>query len=75
MHDGAIVYDEKSPIGQIPKQARQIMFSAPKKTEEDDLAGVSALMKAIPSKIAKKPAKPKTAPAKAKKKRKKRGTR
>jgi putative ABC transport system ATP-binding protein len=50
MHDGLIVHDEKSPIGEVPKRARKVMYSSRKKTEEDDLAGVSALMKAIPGK-------------------------
>ncbi len=48
MHDGSIIHDERTAIGQVPRRARQLIFSLPKKTEEDDLAGVSALMKAIP---------------------------
>ncbi|HZM64001.1 MAG TPA: ABC transporter ATP-binding protein [Candidatus Saccharimonadales bacterium] len=49
MHDGAIVHDEQTTVGQVAKHARQ-MYSVPTKTEEDDLAGVSALMKARPHK-------------------------
>ena len=50
MHDGTIVYDEKKAIGKIPARARKIIFGQHKKSEEDDLAGVSALMKTIPDK-------------------------
>jgi putative ABC transport system ATP-binding protein len=63
MHDGSIVHDEKSAIGEVPARARKIMYTLPRKTEEDDLAGVSALMKAIPDKqkdIKKKQAKKKS---------------
>lgn len=49
MHDGAIVHDEQTAVGQVAKHARQ-MYSIPVKTEEDDLAGVSVLMKARPHK-------------------------
>lgn len=48
MHDGSIVHDELTEIGQVPIRARKIMYTLPKKTEEDDLAGVSALMNTIP---------------------------
>jgi putative ABC transport system ATP-binding protein len=54
MHDGAIIADKASKIGEIPALARKKMFSLPKTTEEDDLAGVSALMQAIPDKDQKK---------------------
>jgi hypothetical protein len=47
MHDGEIVADEPSTIGEIPDAARRSMYFMPRKTEEDDLAGVSALMQAI----------------------------
>lgn len=58
MHDGAIVHDEKTPIGDVPALARRVMYLFPRKTEEDDIAGVSALMHAIPAKTtAKKPRK------------------
>jgi putative ABC transport system ATP-binding protein len=57
MHDGAIVHDEQTAIGEIAATARKVMFTIPTKTEEDDLAGVSSLMKAIPDreKAASKP--------------------
>ncbi len=48
MHDGAIVHDEQTAIGEIAATARKVMYTIPTKTEEDDLAGVSSLMKAIP---------------------------
>ncbi len=50
MHDGSIVHEERTPIGQVPRMARRNMNLFQRKTEEDDLAGVSALMKAIPDK-------------------------
>ena len=50
MHDGAIVHDEKSAIGDVPLLARKVMYLFPRKTEEDDLAGISALMQTIPDK-------------------------
>jgi putative ABC transport system ATP-binding protein len=54
MHDGTIVYDEKTALGEVAATARRVMYSLPKKTDEDDLAGVSALMKALPQKVAKR---------------------
>lgn len=57
MHDGEIIEDINSAIGEVPDMARRLYF-IPKTTEEDDLAGISALMKALPGKIkSKKPAK------------------
>jgi hypothetical protein len=52
-----VVHDERTAIGEVPRRARQVMFMLPKKTEDDDLAGVSALMKAIPGSTAQSPAK------------------
>jgi putative ABC transport system ATP-binding protein len=46
MHDGGIIADQQSDPGEVPAMARKLYFF-PKKTEEDDLAGVSALMQAI----------------------------
>jgi putative ABC transport system ATP-binding protein len=45
MHDGAIIHDEQTEIGEVAATAKKILFTVPTKTEEDDLAGVSALMK------------------------------
>ncbi len=53
MHDGSIVHDERTPIGEVPRLARRALYLFQRKTEEDDLAGVSALMDAIPHKSAK----------------------
>lgn len=50
MHDGSIIHDEQTAIGEIAATAKRVMYMMPAKTEEDDLAGVSALMKAVPSK-------------------------
>jgi ABC-type methionine transport system ATPase subunit len=50
MHDGAVIHDEKTAFGSVAPRARQVLYTLPVKTVEDDLAGVSALMKAIPSK-------------------------
>lgn len=56
MQDGQIVHDEQSAIGSVPRRARRIMFYAPVVTEDDDLAGVSALMGALPDKESKRTA-------------------
>jgi putative ABC transport system ATP-binding protein len=48
MRDGAIVHDEQTSIGRVASTARKVLYSMPTKTEEDDLAGVSTLMKALP---------------------------
>lgn len=48
MHDGAIIHDEQTDIGEVAATAKKIMFNVPTKTEEDDLAGVSVLMKSVP---------------------------
>lgn len=48
MHDGAIVQDEQTSLGEIATTAGRVMYSAPVTTEEDDLAGVSTLMHALP---------------------------
>lgn len=56
MHDGSIIADEQSAIGEVPENARRSMYFMPRTTQEDDLAGVSALMSAIPDKEEKKKA-------------------
>lgn len=48
MHDGSIVHDERTKIGEVAPVAKRVMYGAPKTSEEDDLAGVSALMTAVP---------------------------
>jgi putative ABC transport system ATP-binding protein len=50
MHDGSIIHDEKTVLGQVASTARKVLYAVPETSEEDDLAGVSALMKALPDK-------------------------
>ncbi|PID31684.1 ABC transporter [Candidatus Saccharibacteria bacterium] len=45
MHDGEIIADEQSKIGEVPEAARRSMYFMPRRSPEDDLAGVSVLMK------------------------------
>ncbi len=71
MQDGAIKYDEKTRLGEVGRYARSVMYAVPETTMEDDLAGVSALMTALPQKDAEKPAKPKKKPAKKTRRKKK----
>lgn len=59
MHDGNIIHDEKSPVGQIPKILKRSMYFVTRKTEDDDAAGVSALMKTIPGDLNDSPGKKK----------------
>ncbi len=72
MHDGGIIHDEASTIGRVATTARKVLYTIPATREEDDLAGVSLLMKALPSKssVAKQPVikvkKPRTIKSKAK---------
>ena len=74
MHDGGIIHDEKTALGQVATTARKVLYTLPTTSEDDDMAGVSALMKALPTKSAgrtqrkpKKTAKkPKAQPKKAK---------
>ena len=61
MHDGSVVHDEETKIGEVAATARKALYSVPEKTVDDDLAGVSALMKAVPT-----PVKEKSDPAKKK---------
>lgn len=44
MHDGEVIADEHSAIGEVPEAARRSMYFMPKRTASDDLAGVSTLM-------------------------------
>lgn len=73
MRDGAVIQDEMTKVGEIAKTALKQMYSVPEKTAEDDLAGISALMKALPQKdpdtkpAAKKPRKPRKKAVKPKK--------
>lgn len=67
MRDGAIVNDEQSAIGELPETIRRRAYFVPRKTVEDDLAGVSALMQSVPDQALKTGAK--TKPTKKPKKR------
>lgn len=56
MHDGMIVGDEKTAIGHIARGVRRTYYQKHKTTDEDIVAGVSALMHRIPGKeLAAKP--------------------
>lgn len=70
MHDGAIIQDEKTAIGQVATTARRGMYAVPKMSEDDDLAGVSAIMQARPHKDT-TPVRKRKAPAKTKTSRRK----
>ncbi len=48
MRDGSIVNDEQSQVGELPETIRRRAYFVPRKTVEDDLAGVSALMESAP---------------------------
>ena len=63
MHDGTIIHDEKTALGQVAPRARKVLYTIPATSEEDDLAGVSVMMKAFPDK---NPARPKRKQAAAK---------
>lgn len=52
MHDGCIIHDEKTALGQVAATARKVLYTLTTTTEDDDLAGVSALMMALPTKPA-----------------------
>ncbi|MFI5270486.1 MAG: ABC transporter ATP-binding protein [Candidatus Saccharimonadales bacterium] len=65
MHDGSIIHDEKTALGQVASTARKALYTVPLTSEEDDLAGVSALMKALPDKPSTRAKKKKPAKVKA----------
>jgi putative ABC transport system ATP-binding protein len=51
MRDGSVILDENSAIGEIAETAKKTIYKKrPKKTIDDDLAGVSAVMESIPQK-------------------------
>ncbi len=52
MHDGSIIHDEKTALGRVAQTARKVLYTLPTTSEEDELAGVSALMKGLPGKPA-----------------------
>lgn len=78
MHDGSVVADEQTALGEIPDVLRRSMYFMPRRTVDDDLKGVSTLMKNMPDSAEKttkkgvqKPGRKKTAYKAAKKPRKK----
>ncbi|HVW23581.1 MAG TPA: ABC transporter ATP-binding protein [Candidatus Saccharimonadales bacterium] len=64
MHDGQIIHDEKTALGRVAARARKVLYTLPVSDEEDDLIGVSALMKGVPSQPARR-SKKRKAPARA----------
>ncbi|HEY1835683.1 MAG TPA: ABC transporter ATP-binding protein [Candidatus Saccharimonadales bacterium] len=52
MRDGSIMQDETTMFGEVASTALREMYSIPETTVDDDLEGVSALMKAVPQKEA-----------------------
>lgn len=46
MKDGMIVHDEHKSLGVVAQYARKILYGEPLSDEDEDIAGVSALMKA-----------------------------
>ncbi len=55
MHDGTIIHDEQTALGQVAPKARKVLYTIPATSEEDDLEGVSVMMKAFPHKEAPPP--------------------
>jgi putative ABC transport system ATP-binding protein len=52
MRDGSIMQDEATKFGEVAATALKQMYTIPEATVEDDLEGVSALMRALPQKPA-----------------------
>lgn len=59
MQDGAVKYDEQTKLGEVGRYARSVMYAVPESTEEDDLAGVSAIMGVLAKRGEVKPGKSK----------------
>ncbi len=72
MYDGNIVKDEKTKIGDVAKSAKQTVVFVPKDIDEEELAGVSAMISGIPKHGDDKPRKHKSARKKAAKPKKRR---
>ncbi len=71
MHDGQIVADERTSLGNVARGAKKIYYDKKIVTEEDVAAGVSALLHNVPGKeLAKKPRPSKKSPKKSRKPRK-----
>lgn len=52
MLDGSVVYDEQTKLGEVSKRARKNGQEKPKTDEEEQLEGVSLMLKTIPDKLA-----------------------
>jgi len=52
MHDGGVVHDEQTKIGEVPLRARSGGLDKPKTDEEEQLEGISLFMSTIPAKKA-----------------------
>lgn len=61
MRDGAILQDEKNKFGHVAPTALSSMYSVSEPSEDEVLAGVSALMRAVPQKSSLKKPSPKPA--------------
>ncbi|HVO86321.1 MAG TPA: ABC transporter ATP-binding protein [Candidatus Binatia bacterium] len=48
MHDGMIVGDERTAVGQLAKGVKRVYYKKHRLTDDDIVAGVSALMKKMP---------------------------
>lgn len=70
MQDGLIKHDEQTKLGEVGRYVSKFMYTVPVATEEDDLAGVSALMKIRPNETESSPKKTQGKPAKRRAKRK-----
>jgi putative ABC transport system ATP-binding protein len=69
MHDGMIVGDEKTPIGQRAKGVLSTHYRRVQYTDDDMVAGISALMRDVPGRELKAGPKKKRAKPKSRKKR------
>lgn len=71
MHDGSVVADEQTAIGDMARGVRKTFFAKPVRDDDDVAAGVSALMHALPEKLPKKSKAKKPAKKRARRKAKK----
>ncbi len=74
MHDGNIVYDESTAVGEVPKRVQKAVEALRTSTDDDKLADVSAMMEEMPEQLSIKPV-PKKSKSKSKSKTKVKSTR
>ena len=60
MHDGMIIEDETTNLGEVAKTARRQLYKVSRKSVEDDLAGVTLLMNMVPEKNSYQPKRKRT---------------